>query len=294
MSTFNSRVARGIVFMLIAVCLFGCMNTLVKALSPNFSSVQIVWARTLGHFLFIVALFLPRHGLGIVRTDNLAVQLSRSVLQICSTMLFFTALRTVPLAEATSISFLSPLWVTLLAAWLLGEHLKGSRLVIIAIGFLGVLIVVKPGTAVFQWSSLLIMGSSICYALYQVLTRKVGGADSAETSAVYSAMIGSLVMSLVVPFFWTTPAAPFDILMMLCLGILGGLGHYCVAHAMINAPANIVSPFQYFQLVVAGTLGYLVFDNVPSVTTWVGAAIIVGSGLYLGWSETRQRKPAPG
>jgi drug/metabolite transporter (DMT)-like permease len=288
-----SRVTRGILFMCLAVCLFACMNTLVKVLSTDFSSVQIVWARTLGHFVFVMAFFLPRHGLGILKTQKLGTQLSRSVLQLCSTMLFFTALRTVPLAEATSISFLSPLIVTLLAVPMLGEKIRASRLLVVMAGFVGVLIIVRPGSAVFQWGSLFILGSSICYATYQVLTRRVGSTDSAQTSSVYSAMIGSVVMSLAVPFFWTTPVQASAVLMMLVLGVLGGLGHYCVASAMIHAPANVVSPFQYFQLLGAGLMGYLVFDNVPSVFTWMGAAVIVGSGLYLGWSESRRKPETP-
>lgn len=285
-----ARVLRGIVFILVAVSLFSCMNTLVKLLSARLESVQIVWARTLGHFIFIGLLFLPRHGLRILRTPSPGTQFSRSLLQLCSTTLYFTALRTVPLAEATAISFLSPLFVTLLAVPFLGEPIRANRMIVVLVGFLGVLVVVRPGSDVFQWSSLLILGSSLCYATYQVLTRKVSGGDSAETSAIWSAMVGSVLMSLAVPFFWTMPDRLTDVLMLLALGVFGGLGHYCVARAMIDAPANIVSPFQYFQLVGAGLFGWLVFDNLPSISTWAGAAIIVASGLYLGWSETRRAR----
>lgn len=287
----TSRITRGILFMCLAVCCFACMNTLVKVLSPDFSSVQIVWARTLGHFLFVLALFVPRRGLAVLRSTQPVAQLSRSVLQVCSTTLYFFALRTVPLAEATSISFLSPLMVTLLAVPMLGERIDRGRLMVVLAGFVGVLIIVRPGSDVFQWSSLLILCSSGCYATYQVLTRRVAGTDSAETSAIYSAMLGSLATSILVPFFWTTPAHLSQVVMMLSLGLFGAVGHYCVARAMGLAPANIMSPFQYVQLLGAGLLGYLVFDNLPSVYTWIGASIIVASGLYMGWTESR-RAPA--
>ena len=203
-------------------------------------------------------------------------------------MLYFTALRTVPLAEATSISFLAPMLVTLLAVPMLGEKILPSRMVVVLVGFAGVLIIVRPGSEVFQWSSLLILGSSACYATYQVLTRKVSGTDRAETSAIYSALLGSVITSVAVPFFWTTPLRTADILMLLCLGVFGGIGHFCVASAMRLAPANIMAPFSYAQLVSAGLLGYLVFGDLPSIYTWIGSAIIVASGLYLAWSESRR------
>jgi drug/metabolite transporter (DMT)-like permease len=270
-----SRIARGILFIMLAVFLFACMNTLVKLLSARLESVQIVWARTLGHFIFILLLFAPRHGWAVMRSRAPGTQAARSLLQLSSTTLYFIALVTVPLAEATAISFLSPLFVTLLAAPLLGEAIKANRMAVVLVGFVGVLVVVRPGSDLFQWSSLLILGSSLCYATYQVLTRRVSGGDRAETSAIWSAMLGSGLMSLAVPFFWTTPDRLTDVLMLLVLGVFGGLGHYCV------------SPFQYFQLLCAGLFGWLVFDAVPGMSTWLGAALIVGAGLYLGWSETR-------
>ena len=116
----------------------------------------------------------------------------------------------------------------------------------------------------------------------------MAGTDSAETSAIYSAMLGSLATSILVPFFWTTPVRLTDVIMMLSLGLFGAVGHYCVARAMGLAPANIMSPFQYVQLLGAGLLGYLVFGNLPSVYTWIGSSIIVASGLYMGWTESRR------
>lgn len=286
-----NRIARGIGFMCAGVVLFACMNALVKLMGPHFSSPQLVWARTLSHLLFILALFMPRVGFAVFRTRQPGTQFLRSLLQIASTLLFFSALRFVPLAEATSISFLAPVLVTLLAAKMLGEPIRPSRLVVVFAGFAGVLIVVRPGSDVFQWASLLILGSATCYATYQVLTRRVTGTDSAEASAVYSALVGSVVMSLVVPYFWSDPTSAWQVVGLVTLGVLGGLGHYCVACALYNAPANIVSPFQYLQLVGAVILGYLLFDAVPTVYTGIGAVLIIASGLYLGWSET-QRSPA--
>ena len=284
-----SRVGRGILFMLTAVAMFSCMNAVVKLLSADFHSIQIVWARTLGHFLFVMALFVPQSGFAVLRSRQLGAQFSRSILQMCSTALYFTALGYMGLAEATAIGFLSPMLVTLLAVPMLGERIDRNRLAVVCAGFVGVLIVVRPGSTVFHWASLLILCSSTFYATYQVLTRRVAGTDSAQTSAVYSAMVGSVLLSFIVPFFWTTPERWIDVALLLGLGVFGGIGHYCVATAMSSAPANLMSPFQYFQLIGASIFGYLMFDTLPSGYTWLGASVIVGSGLYLGWVESRKR-----
>jgi drug/metabolite transporter (DMT)-like permease len=130
--------------------------------------------------------------------------------------------------------------------------------------------------------------SATCYALYQILTRRIAGADSPETSAIYSSIVGAFGLMFVLPFVWQTPHSARDIAYFCSLGVLGALGHYCVARALHYAPANIVTPFQYMQLLGSVAVGYLFFGNFPDVLGWVGAAIIVGAGLYIGWS---QRKP---
>ena len=149
----------------------------------------------------------------------------------------------------------------------------------------GVLVVIRPGAAVFQWASLLIVGSATCYALYQMLTRRVAGADAPETSAVYSPLVGSALMSAIVPFSWTTPGSFTDVALLASMGVFGGLGHYCVARAMSCAPANFLSPFQYWQMVGSVTVGYMMFAEVPDAFTWVGAGLIISAGMYAGLKE---------
>ncbi len=273
-----------------AVVLFAFMNALVKLLSNHYDAVQLVWARILSHFVFILLIFVPRSRFAVLHTKRPGTQLARSTLQLCSTACFFSALHYVPLAEAISISFLTPLIVTLLAARMLGEAISAPRLVAILVGLAGVLVVIRPGSDVFQWASLLILCSAFFYASYQVLTRRVASVDTPETSAFYSALVGTIVTSFAVPFFWHTPDSAFDIAVLASLGVLGGLGHYFVARALFNAPANIASPFQYFQLVVGVILGYLMFGDVPTMYTWIGSSIIVASGLYIGWSESRKAR----
>jgi drug/metabolite transporter (DMT)-like permease len=272
----------GILFMCLASAFFPAMNGLAKLMTQTYSSEQVVWARTLSHLIFVFALFVPQHGLRILHTRRPGIQFIRSCLLMLATLLFFSALRFVSMAEAASISFTAPLIVAILAGPMLGEKVTLSRVAALLVGFAGVLVVIRPGTDVFQWASLLIVGNACCYALYQILTRRVSVSDSPETSAVYSALVGSVLMSLIVPFFWTTPGSWTDVALLASLGVFGGFGHYCVARALFFAPANLVSPFQYLQMIGSVAVGYLLFSDMPDALTWAGAALIIGAGLWVG------------
>jgi drug/metabolite transporter (DMT)-like permease len=286
----GQRILAGILFMCGAGVLFPVMNGFAKFLGESgYDSLQVSWARAFGHILFMLAAFVPRFGLGMLRTRRPGTQILRSALLMTSNLSFFFAIVSIPIAKAASISLTAPLVVALLAWPMLGERTTVGRLVALGVGFLGVVIVIRPGTEVFQWASLFVVASATCYALYQILTRRIAGTDSPETSAIYSSVIGAFGLIIVLPFVWQTPHSLRDILYFCSLGVLGALGHYCVARAMHYAPANIVSPFQYMQLLGSVAVGYLFFGNFPDVVGWIGAAIIVGAGLYIGWS---QRKPA--
>jgi drug/metabolite transporter (DMT)-like permease len=292
----HNRVLLGILCMLLASSLFPVMNGLVQVLSARFGTEQIVWARAASHFVFILALFAPRFGLALVRTATPGWQILRSAIHLCSMIFFFTGVKYLPLAKASSISFLAPFFVALLAWPILGERMTPGRMGAVVVAFLGALVIIRPGSAVFHWASLLMLGSALCYALYQILTRRVTRLDSAETSAVYSALAGTVVMSVVVPFAWTTPATWTDAALLFSLGIIGGLGHYFVARAMTYAQANIVAPFGYWQLVGAVIVGYLISGYLPDAFTWIGAGIIVCAGVYIAWCETagsRERALTP-
>lgn len=284
----------GILFMCTAASLFPMMNGLAKLMSQDYSSAQVVWARTLSHLVFMLLLFAPKAGARIFRTRRPGLQFVRSCMLIGSTFFYFTALKYVPVAQAASISFTAPLIVVLLAGPMLGEKITPNRLAAVLVAFAGVLVVIRPGAAVFHWASLLILGTATCYAIYQILTRKVANRDPPETSAVYSALLGSLLMSLVVPFAWRTPDSVVDTLLLTSLGILGGLGHYCVARAMTCAPANFVSPFQYWQMIGSVTVGYLLFSEIPDRYTWIGASLIIGAGIYIGLREQGIKTPKAG
>lgn len=283
------RILLGILFMCLSGLLFPVMGGFAKILGAEYSSLQVSWARAFGHIVFLLAAFLPRHGLGLLRTRRPGVQLLRSCMLFTSNLCHFFAITFIPIAKAAAISLTAPLIVALLAWPMLGERTTPGRVAALGCGFLGVLIVIRPGTALFHWASLFVLGSATCYALYQILTRRIAGVDSPETSAILSSVVGAFGMLLVLPFVWKTPEGWFHIALFCGMGVLGALGHYCVARALGHAPANIISPFQYFQLIGSVAVGWLFFADWPDAGVWLGAAVIVAAGLWIGWSQTRRQ-----
>jgi drug/metabolite transporter (DMT)-like permease len=282
-----NRTLLGILCMLLASSMLPVMNGLVQVLSERYTTEQIVWARASSHLVFVFALFAPRHGAALMRTSTPGWQILRSGVHLMSMLLFFAGVKHLPLATAASIGFTTPFIVALLAWPVLGERLTAGRMAAVAVAFLGVLIVIRPGTDVFHWAALLIVGNACCYALYQILTRRVAGTDSAETSALYSPLVATTVMSLAVSFFWVPIASWTDAGLLACLGMIGGTAHYFVARAMTYAQASIIAPFGYWQLVGSVVVGYLISGYLPDAFTWIGAAIIVCAGVYIAWCETR-------
>lgn len=288
----TSRPLLGILFMCLAGTMFPFMNGLVQLLSDRYSSEQIVWARIASHLVFVLAIFAPREGWSIFYTRQLGWQLCRSLAQIGSTTCYFFSVKHLPLAQAASISFTTPFIVALLAWPMLGERISAFRMTATMVGFLGVLVVIRPGSAVFQWAMLGVVASSVFYGLYQILTRRVAGHDRAETSVVYSALGGAVLMSIVMLWSWRNPHSLKDVAMMFGLGVFGGLGHYCVARAMSYAPASLVAPFVYWQMIGAVAVGYWISGKLPDAFTWLGTAVIVSAGIHLGWRETREKAGA--
>jgi drug/metabolite transporter (DMT)-like permease len=278
----------GILFMCIACAMFPVQNAVVKMLTSLYPFQEVVWVRLATHLLLMCIIFLPRRGLALLRTRAPVQQVICSAGLLGATFFFFSAAKDVGVTEAIAISFISPLVVTFLAWPILGERITIIRLASVVIGFAGVLIVIRPGSSVFQWASLLIVASSVSYAVYQIIVRRVAAVDSPATTAFYSALGCTLVTSLIVPFHWRTPDNWVDIALMLSLGVSGGLGHYCVARAFSYAPANLIAPLNYTQMIGSVVVGYLVFAEVPDLYTWIGSAVIIAAGLLVGWQGRKR------
>ena len=188
---------------------------------------------------------------------------------------------------ALAILFSTPFMVAILAGPMLGEWVGWRRWIAIGVGMVGVLVVIRPGLGGLQWAALLSGASAVCYAFYSITTRMLSRYDSSQTTLFYSNMLGMAIMLPVLPFVWTPPQSILIGALMVAMGAFGAFGHYLLIVAHRHAPASVLSPFMYTQLIWATTFGYLVFGNVPNHWTLTGAAIVIGSGLYLLHRERR-------
>jgi drug/metabolite transporter (DMT)-like permease len=248
----------------------------------------LVWARWGFQVLAMLVWLAPKMGTGMLRTRHLRMQLLRGVLLVGSSLFFMTALSHLPLADATALNYTTPTIVIILAIVFLGERLTPARLAFVVAGLAGMLMIVQPGAEIFKGTSLFALGSAGCYALYQITTRMVA-ADDPRVSLFYPALIGTLLMTFVWPWFgsridvsWT------DVAWLAGIGVLGTIGHFLLILAFQRAPASALTPFTYIQVVFATLIGWLVYDDFPDALTLAGMALIAGSGLLLTWHERRR------
>lgn len=279
---------RGILFLLGSGLVFTFLDSLAKETALILPVLQVAWGRYLFHFIF-----LPFYGdrpfdrsswsaggwKRLFATQHPWLQIIRSFLLLAATLFFFGAVHYVPLADAGAVAFLEPLLITALAHFFLGEKVGLRRWAAVAVGFIGVLVVVRPGFGMAHWGVLLALGSAACGSVYSTLTRVVSRDDSAATSLAYSGISGVVGLSLVMPFVWQ-PADGMVWLMFFGLGITGGLGHFLMIKAFSVAPGGTLAPFIYVQILWMVIVGWIWFGDWPVTSTWIGIALIVGSGLY--------------
>lgn len=278
-------ILRAILAVIASVACFSVLNAMSKVLGQLYPVIEVIWARYAFAFILMLVLFLPRAGLNLFRFHNVGSQVVRGLLLFFSSFLYFHGLVWLPLATAASISLTSPLIVTALSARFLNEPVGPRRWAAVCVGFVGALIVVRPGQAQFDWHALLIVGSTLCSAFYQLYSRRYGPTERADASATMATIVGTVAAAPFLPFEWVTPTAGWHWAMMAGMGVMAGVGHYFVTIAYSQAPAAVVAPFNYLQLVGAALLGYLLFGDLPDFWSWVGAGVIVCSGLYIGHRE---------
>ncbi len=282
---------KAIVLAVSATVLFGSADTISKYLSGSLPIVEFIWIRYV-IFLVIAAILVRRTPNRAMRARSQGLQITRGFCVVGSSMLFVYGVRSMTIAQATTISFLSPLLITVLSIPLLGEIVGARRWAAVAAGMTGMLIVVRPGLGGFNPAALFGVASAFCWALALIITRKISSSDPPQTTVLWSASIGTIVLTLVLPFqaVWPTPR---QFGLSLVLGILASGGQWLVILAHRIAPASLLAPFFYGQLLWVTVLGFLVFRNLPDTFTLAGAAIIVGSGLYTAHRE-RVRRSATG
>jgi drug/metabolite transporter (DMT)-like permease len=287
----NAAVGRGILLMLATMGLFVAADAMAKYLTRSYPVIEVAWGRFVFHLALMLPFFVARRSTRFFRTVRPRLQLTRSLLQIGSTSTFFLAIALLPLATATVIAFAQPLIVTILSVPLLGEKVGARRWTAVLIGFVGVLIIVRPGfgpaLGVSGWAMLLPLATAAISASYQIATRLVARSDPVETSLFFTAAFGAVIATLAVPLVWQTPDLA-GWLLMAGTGALSGAGHYCIINAFRRAPASVLAPFTFTQLVWATGLGYLVFGDLPDGATLLGALVIVASGLYVFYRERRR------
>ncbi|MDE1163957.1 MAG: DMT family transporter [Pseudomonas sp.] len=278
----------GIGLICLSVLLFASHDALSKYLSGIYPIVIVVWARYLVHTLLMLIVFVPRAGLSsVVRTRRPGLQLIRALFLIGTSLFFTTGLRYIPLAEATAVNFLAPLLVTALSVPLLKETVTRSQWAAVSAGFIGVLVIVRPGGSLFTPAILLPLSSALCFGCYQLLTRKLSEIDSPTTSNFLAGIFNTLIMSALLPFFWTAVDWRHGVL-MIGLGTCGMLGHLLLTQAFRHAPPAMLAPFSYGQILFAGLYGYLIFDHTPDGIAMIGIAIICVSGLAVAWGQRKR------
>ncbi|UYP31165.1 DMT family transporter [Pseudomonas sp. Z8(2022)] len=281
-----NRPLTGIGLMLVATFMFASHDAMSKYLSGFYPIILIVWARYLIHTLLMAGIFLPQSGLRVLRTKSPGLQILRALCLLGVSLLFTAGLMFIPLAEATSVIFLAPLLVTALSVPLLGERVSPGQWAAVIVGFVGVLIIVHPGGSLFTPAVLLPLSAALCFSFYQILTRRLSEVDSATTSNFVAGLVNTLVMSVLVPFFWQLPSFSHG-LMMLALGGCGMAAHLLLTHAFRHAAPALLAPFGYVQIVFAGMLGLLIFAHTPDLMTLSGILIICLSGLAAAWQSRR-------
>jgi drug/metabolite transporter (DMT)-like permease len=281
----DGQARSGILLLVLALLVFANMEALAKRLSADYPVLQLVWARYTFHVAAMAPFLLARSRLrGLLATHRLGLQLLRSLFLLGMTLFFFWGISRLPLADATALMFVSPLIVTVLSVPMLGEQVGWRRYAAVAVGFCGMIVLLRPGGAV-QWAVLLPLTAAVCYALYQLTTRLLVATEPTVTTLAYTASVGLVVSNIAAPLVWVAPDAA-GWAGLVAVGILAAMGNALFILAF-RAPASLLAPFNYVHLLWATALGWLVFGQLPDRWTVIGALVICASGLYVFHRETK-------
>ncbi len=286
----NRLVGIGIVS--ITFLCFALLDTGAKWLVVTLPVMQVVWLRFVSHVVFTGALLAPKHGLMLVRSKHWGLQLVRALMLPVMTGLNFWALQYLQLAETGSIQFSVPILIALMSVPILGERLDARRWIAILVGFIGVLAIIRPGTQGFHPALILSLINALLYALFNLATRHLAAYDPPEATQFISALGAAVIITPFALAVWQTPATLLEWSVAILIGVSGGIGHYLLAVAHRYAPASVLGPFLYQQILYMVLFGYLVFGDVPDAEVVLGGAVVVGSGLYLLWRERGGKRMA--
>lgn len=275
-------------FVLAALMVFSGMDAISKLLVQEYHPILITWGRYAVNLVLLLP-FVLRAGVAPVGGTDLAMQVGRGIAMVGSAVLFVSGLSSLQLADAIAISFVSPLLVTALSIPFLGERVGIRRWAAVVTGFAGILIIIQPGSSAFDFASLFPLGSSTCWAVGLVLTRRIGSHAPPMTTLLYTTAVAFLALSLFLPWVWQ----PFDLralVLVATMGVLSMAGQYFLLMGYMRGPASLLAPFSYAQIISSTFWGVVLFQVWPEPSTWIGAAVVVASGLYVFHRERVTRK----
>ena len=286
----SERILAGIGLVLLALACFTTLDTATKISTTVVPIVMGLWARYAFQAVTVSMVLLPTRGIALLRTQHPKFQLLRGLLLFTSSSLAFLSLRYMPLAEFTSIVLIAPLVVTLLAATVLKERVSALRWTLVAGGFAGTLVILRPGGGAFSWAVLLPIGLVVSNAWFQVLTSKLAQTEDPLTMHFYTGWVGALLASVVLPFFWTALPSWHWWALLALMGLMGTVGHFILILAYQRAPASTLTPYLYAQIGFAMLSGWLVLSQVPDAISLVGIGMIAVCGAAGAWLTVRERR----
>jgi len=288
----DSSPALAIVLILVTGLVLSGMDATAKYLSLEVSVLMILWGRYFIHTALTFTIYAgTTRSFDFLRARRPGLQLIRAGALFGATCTMYVAITKMQLADASAIQFLAPVLVTALSGLVLGEHVGPRRWAAVFFGFIGVLLVARPGSGVLGWAALLPLATACQLAVYMMMTRIIRTKDNPASTTFYSTAVGALVLSVIIPFHWH-PLTLTQWGMMATMGTAGAIGHFMLVKAFHSAEASMLAPFTYSQVLGAIIWGLLVFGDVPSSWTLAGASVVVTSGLYVWYRETRARRIA--
>ena len=277
---------KGLWIMAAGFAVFSVTDTIAKILTADFHPFQVAWSRYLGVVIGIVVLLVLK-GPNMFKSAVPKLQVLRGLFAVTSATCFIYGIRYVPLADAVAVTFSAPFLVTLFAALILKERVGPRRWAAVGIGFVGTLIIVRPGMGVFHPAIFLVLLAAVAFAFRQIISRPIGQRDATLTTLAYTGATSIIVLSIPLLFVWITPDSAKQVILLVMLTLLSGLGEFLIIRALELAEAVVVTPVHYSLIIFSTAWGYLFFDHLPDVWTWVGTSIVIGSGLYILLREKR-------
>ena len=277
---------KGILFFTTAIFLISVVDTICKLFTKDLHSIQLVWGYFVGiNLILSIFFFLKGEKLSKLRaTDRLFLQILRPAFLVCSISSLFFGLTYMPIAEATAIGFVAPLFITALSVPLLKEKVDIHRWSAVTVGLVGVIIIVQPGGDFWHFASIMPLLAALFFALFQIMTRLLSATENTYTTLFYTGLGGLGWSSLMLPFVWVIPSQ-IHILVFFATGVMGALAHLCMISAFDRAEASFLAPYNYTKLLWVAVLGYWVFGDIPSLDMWIGALVIVLAGFYVLYRE---------